>query len=63
MDDCASLQKIIVDKENKVYSADDGMLFTDNMRELVLWACGKQSITLPDTVEKISCRFYSYVNL
>lgn len=63
LDDCASLQKIIVDKENKVYSADDGMLFTDNMRELVLWACGKQSITLPDTVEKISCRFYSYVNL
>ena len=52
---CASLQKILVDGENPVYASKDGALFTKDMKALISYPYGRDSLsyTIPATVERL----------
>lgn len=50
--DSAVISSIYVDPANPVYSSDDGMLLTKDGKQL-LYACARQSVTVPDGVEVI----------
>ena len=46
------ISSIYVDPANPAYSSDDGMLLTKDGKQL-LYACARQSVTVPDGVEVI----------
>lgn len=57
---CPKLQEIIVSDENGVYCSVDGVLFTKDMSELVLFPVGKSgSYTIPDGVTGIRSTVFS----
>ena len=55
--DCKSLQTINVDKENKVYSSADGILYNKSKTKLLKCPDAKKTIEIPATVTEISDDF------
>lgn len=53
--DCALLNDIVVDNENKIFSSSDGILFNKDKTELLCYPNGKNntSYTVPEYVEKL----------
>lgn len=57
---CKALESVSVSKYNNTYVAKDGILFTKDMKQLVLYPAGKKgtSYTIPNGVEEIfDCAF------
>ena len=57
------LQKIIVDPNNRYFKDVDGILYTKNMREIVLYPPGikAESFSIPDGVREINARAFAGV--
>lgn len=52
---CSSLKNINVEKDNKYFSSEDGILFNKDKSELLCYPCGKkeESYTIPNSVMNI----------
>lgn len=64
--ECKKLQKITVNTENPIFSAMDGILFSKDTTELILFPGGKRQTEyrIPDFVTSIASRaFYDCMNL
>lgn len=62
--ECKSLEKVVVDENNKHYCAVDGILFNKDKSALLLYPSGKTdaSYEIPKSVKRISYRAFSYNN-
>ncbi len=54
---CKSLKNIEVDSENPYYASCDGILYTKDMKKLILCPCGRTSkvVRIPESVEYLGC--------
>lgn len=54
---CMSLKNIEVDSENPDYASCDGILYTKDMKKLILCPCGRTSkvVRIPESVEYLGC--------
>lgn len=54
---CMSLKNIEVDSENPYYASCDGILYTKDMKKLILCSCGRTSkvVRIPESVEYLGC--------
>lgn len=62
--ECESLEKIIVDENNKRYCSVDGILFNKEKSALLLYPSAKTDVsyTIPKSVKRISYRAFSHNN-
>jgi hypothetical protein len=62
-DGCNNLSEIVVDKENRIYASNEGILFDKNMTTLIKYPqCKKGDYTVPATVIVIEYEAFSHCN-
>ena len=59
---CFSLDTILVDEQNEYWCAEDGVLYSKDMKTLHTYPCGKTDInyTIPDGVKSIKSYAFAY---
>lgn len=60
-----NLREIIVDKQNKNFKSENGVLFSKDGKKLYMYPCKKAGTeyTIPQTVESICCSAFEHNNL
>lgn len=56
---CFALSAVHVDPDNPAFSSLDGVLYTKDMKTLLLCPCVKQGITIPDSVTAIGANAFA----